>query len=51
MPVVALPNPAADQPALARRAAELGAGLALEGESAGPEEIAAAVRTVIEDPS
>ncbi|MGI5205182.1 glycosyltransferase [Spirillospora sp. CA-108201] len=51
VPIVALPNPAADQPALARRTAELGAGIALDGESAGPEEIAAAVRTVIEDPS
>ncbi|MEV0661476.1 glycosyltransferase [Actinomadura luteofluorescens] len=51
VPIIALPNPAADQPALARRAAELGAGIALDGESAGPEEIAAAVRAVIEDPS
>ncbi|CND65058.1 UDP-glucuronosyltransferase [Mycobacterium tuberculosis] len=51
VPLVALPNPAADQPILAGRAAELGAGIALDGESAGPEEIAEAVRTVVEDPS
>ncbi|GAA4305762.1 hypothetical protein GCM10023178_13380 [Actinomadura luteofluorescens] len=51
VPIIALPNPAADQPALARRTVELGAGIALDGESARPEEIAAAVRAVIEDPS
>ncbi|MEU8117663.1 nucleotide disphospho-sugar-binding domain-containing protein [Spirillospora sp. NPDC049024] len=51
VPIVALPNPAADQPVLARRTAESGAGIALDGEAAGSEEIAAAVRTVIEDPS
>lgn len=51
VPLVALPNPAADQPILARRAADLGAGIALDGEAAGPEEIAAAVRTVIGEPS
>lgn len=51
VPLIALPNPAADQPILARRAVELGAGVALDGEAAGPGEIAAAVRTVIEDPS
>ncbi|NKZ03594.1 glycosyltransferase [Actinomadura latina] len=50
-PVVALPNPAADQPILAGRAAGLGAGIALDGEAADPGEIAAAVRTVIDDPS
>ncbi|WP_433466067.1 glycosyltransferase [Spirillospora sp. CA-128828] len=40
----------ADQPALAHRTAVLGAGVALDGET-GPVGIAAAVRTVIEDPS
>jgi UDP:flavonoid glycosyltransferase YjiC (YdhE family) len=51
VPVVCLPNPAADQPALAARVAELGAGIALDGETATPGEIAAAVRTVTEDPA
>ncbi|MFB4305401.1 glycosyltransferase [Actinomadura sp. GTD37] len=51
VPLVALPNPAADQPILARRTAGLGAGIALDGEDAGPAAIAAAVRTVIGEPS
>jgi len=51
VPLVCLPNPAADQPALARRVAGLGAGVALDGETATAEEIAEAVRTVTEDPS
>lgn len=49
IPVVALPNPGSDQPALANRAAELGAGLALDGEHSGPDEIGDAVRRVTRD--
>ena len=50
VPLVGLPNRAADQPFLAARIAELGAGLALDGES----EVAAirlAVREVLSAPS
>lgn len=46
VPVVCLPNPAADQPALAAHLAERGAGIALDGERATPAEIRAAVDTV-----
>jgi MGT family glycosyltransferase len=46
VPIVALPNPAADQPFLAARVQELGAGLALDGES-GPTAIRTAVREVM----
>jgi UDP:flavonoid glycosyltransferase YjiC (YdhE family) len=51
VPVVALPNPAADQPALAAHVAGRGAGIALDGERATPAEIGAAVSTVLADPS
>lgn len=51
VPIVALPNPAADQPALAARIHELGAGIALDGETASPAEIRAAVDTVLHDDS
>jgi UDP:flavonoid glycosyltransferase YjiC (YdhE family) len=47
VPVVALPNPAADQPVLAQQVAKLGAGIALDGESATPGEIADACRRVL----
>lgn len=47
VPVVTLPNPAADQPVLAARVAELGAGIALDGETATPAEIRNAVATVL----
>ncbi len=50
VPVVGLPNPAADQPYLGQRVQQLGAGVALEGE-ASPSEIRAAVRKVLETPS
>lgn len=50
VPIVALPNQAADQPFLAARAEELGAGLALDGES-GPSAIRVAVREVMTEPS
>ncbi|MGH3350408.1 MAG: glycosyltransferase [Nocardioides sp.] len=51
VPLVALPNPAADQPALAAQVERLGAGIALDGETATPDQIAEAVRTVRADPS
>ncbi|MQA02546.1 MAG: hypothetical protein GEV07_07425 [Streptosporangiales bacterium] len=51
VPLVCLPNPAADQPALAARVAALGAGIALDGETATADEIGAAVHTVGTDPS
>ncbi|HVX47526.1 MAG TPA: nucleotide disphospho-sugar-binding domain-containing protein [Mycobacteriales bacterium] len=51
VPMVLLPNPAADQPALAARVAELGAGIALDGEEASGQDIAAAVRAVLTDDS
>jgi MGT family glycosyltransferase len=50
VPIVALPNPAADQPFLAARVQQLGAGLALDGES-GPTAIRIAVREVMTQPS
>lgn len=49
VPLVALPNLAADQPALAQRVAELRAGIALDGDSASVGEIAAACRRVLAD--
>lgn len=48
VPLVLLPNLAADQPLLAARLAALGAGETLEGDTATPEDISQAVRTVIE---
>ena len=49
VPLVLLPL-SADQPINARRVAELGAGLALEGGRAGVPRLAAAVERVLEDP-
>ncbi|MFG2085012.1 MULTISPECIES: glycosyltransferase [unclassified Spirillospora] len=49
VPMVCLPNLAADQPALAHRVAELGAGIVLDGAPATPSDIAGAVRTVLGD--
>jgi MGT family glycosyltransferase len=49
VPVVGLPNMAADQPYLAMRLEQLDAGIALDGE-APPDRIRDAVRRVIEDP-
>jgi UDP:flavonoid glycosyltransferase YjiC (YdhE family) len=46
VPVVALPNSGADQEALAQQVAKLGAGIALPGGTATPEQIAAACRRV-----
>lgn len=50
VPIVGLPNPAADQPFLAARIQEIGAGIALNGES-GPETIRTAAREVLSRPS
>ncbi len=50
-PLLCLPNEAADQPALAARICALGAGLALDGETARPAEIGAAVRDILREPS
>ncbi|WP_037362349.1 glycosyltransferase [Amycolatopsis orientalis] len=49
VPVVGLPNQAADQPALAAHLAERGAGIALDGERATPADIRAAVGKVLGD--
>ncbi|HWD03334.1 MAG TPA: nucleotide disphospho-sugar-binding domain-containing protein [Amycolatopsis sp.] len=49
LPVVALPNRDADQPALAAHLADRGAGIALDGELASPADIRAAVDTVRTD--
>lgn len=51
VPLVCLPNPAADQPALAARVQALGAGRALDGETASAAQIAAAVGEVLADTS
>jgi UDP:flavonoid glycosyltransferase YjiC (YdhE family) len=50
VPVVALPNPAADQPFLAAMLQKLGAGIALDGE-AQPDAIRTAVNEVMKQPS
>jgi MGT family glycosyltransferase len=50
VPLVALPNPVADQPFLAATVQQLGAGLALDGES-GPAAIRTAVQEVMGQPS
>ncbi len=51
LPVVCLPNFAADQPALAEQVARLGAGIHLDGDRAQPEDIRHAVEQVLTDPS
>lgn len=51
VPLVCLPNMAADQPGLAAQVAHLGAGIALAGDSASPGEIAGAVAEVCANPS
>jgi MGT family glycosyltransferase len=50
VPLVALPNPVADQPFLAAAVQQLGAGVALDGE-AEPAAIRTAVQEVIQQPS
>ncbi|SEB24541.1 glycosyltransferase [Variovorax sp. YR216] len=49
VPLVCLPNPAADQPALAAQVTALGAGRRLDGETATPAQIAGAVGDVLAD--
>ncbi|MDQ3733701.1 MAG: glycosyltransferase [Actinomycetota bacterium] len=51
VPVVSLPNPAADQPPLAAQVQRLGAGRALDGEAATPADIGLAVEEILSDPS
>ena len=51
LPIVAIPNEAADQPALAAQTARLGAGIHLHDDGATATDIAPAVRTVIDDPT
>ena len=51
VPLVCLPNPSRDQPALAARVAALGAGRALDGETATPADIGQAVDLVLRDAS
>ncbi|MBS0453876.1 MAG: glycosyltransferase family 1 protein [Proteobacteria bacterium] len=51
VPLVCLPNPAADQPALAAQVQALGAGRCLDGEAATPTEIGAAVGEVLANPA
>jgi len=49
LPIVAIPNEAADQPALAAQAARLGAGIHLHDEGATATAIASAIRTLLDD--
>ena len=51
VPVVCLPNTASDQPALAAQVASLGAGIALDGDTAPPEAIGDAVTLILADRS
>lgn len=51
VPMVCLPNPAADQPALAAQVQALGAGITVDGENATPADIAGAVHRVLAHPS
>jgi UDP:flavonoid glycosyltransferase YjiC (YdhE family) len=51
VPMVCLPNFRSDQPDLAARVAALGAGIALDGDDASPEEIGDAVLAILSTPS
>ena len=51
VPLVCLPNPGADQEALAARIEGLGAGLALDGEQATADDIRAAIEAAARDSS
>jgi UDP:flavonoid glycosyltransferase YjiC (YdhE family) len=51
VPLLCLPNPVADQPILARQVAALGCGLSLDGETAAPGAIRAAVEQLLRDKS
>jgi UDP:flavonoid glycosyltransferase YjiC (YdhE family) len=47
VPLICLPNPAADQPLLAQQVEAIGAGIALDGDNATAEDIRAAARCVL----
>ncbi len=49
VPLLCLPNPVADQPILAAQVQELGCGLLLDGETAAPSDIRAAIDRLISD--
>ena len=49
LPLLCLPNPVADQPALGQRVSQLECGLTLDGETATPEEIRAAVDQLVSE--
>lgn len=49
VPLVCLPNTTSDQPGVAAQVAALGAGIALEGDSAPPEVIGDAVTSILSD--
>lgn len=51
VPIVFLPNAFSDQPSVAARVAELGAGIALDGDAASPAEISVACEQAIRAPS
>jgi UDP:flavonoid glycosyltransferase YjiC (YdhE family) len=51
VPMLCLPNPGADQPALATQVQALGCGLSLDGENASPAEIRAAAERLTTDTS
>jgi UDP:flavonoid glycosyltransferase YjiC (YdhE family) len=51
VPLLCLPNPAADQPILAARVQDLGCGLALDGDNATPPEIRKAIARLMSEPT
>jgi UDP:flavonoid glycosyltransferase YjiC (YdhE family) len=51
VPLLCLPNRAADQPMLAARVASLGVGLSLDGDTAAPTEIGSAADSILRHPS
>lgn len=51
LPVLCIPNALSDQPAIAGRLVDLGAGLALDGDTATAAEIRDAAATLLSDPS
>jgi UDP:flavonoid glycosyltransferase YjiC (YdhE family) len=50
VPLLCLPNPAADQPILAAQVQDLGCGLMLDGETAAPSDIRTAIARLISEP-
>jgi UDP:flavonoid glycosyltransferase YjiC (YdhE family) len=51
VPLLCLPNPAADQPILAAQVQDFGCGLSLDGDNATSSEITGAIDRLISDPS